>query len=43
MNDTMNRIGAVKAKARARKLRIQELNEELENKTQMVEHLEGQL
>ena len=43
MNDTTDRIRALKAKSHARKLRIQELTVELANRTQMVEHLEGQL
>jgi len=43
MNDTMDKIRALKAKSHARKLRIQELTAELANRTQMVEHLEGQL
>ena len=43
MNDTTDRIRALKAKSHARKLRIQELTAELANRTQMVEHLEGQL
>jgi len=43
MTSALDKIKTVKAKSRARKIRIQELNEELENRTQMVEHLEGQL
>jgi len=43
MNDTTDKIRALKAKSHARKLRIQELTVELANRTQMVEHLEGQL
>ena len=38
-----NKIKTLKAKSRARKIRIQEKHEELENRTQMVQHLEGQL
>jgi len=41
MTSALDKIKTLKAKARARKIRIQELNEELENRTQMVEHLEG--
>ena len=43
MNDTTDKIRALKAKSHERKLRIQELTVELANRTQMVEHLEGQL
>ena len=43
MIGTQDKIKTLKAKSRARKIRIQELHEELENRTQMVQHLEGQL
>ena len=43
MIGTQNKIKTLKAKSRARKIRIQEKHEELENRTQMVQHLEGQL
>ena len=43
MIGTQDKIKTLKAKSRARKIRIQELQEELENRTQMVQHLEGQL
>jgi len=43
MTGVLNKIKTLKAKSRARKIRIQELHEELENRTQMVQHLEGQL
>ena len=41
MTGAQNKIKILKAKSRARKIRIQELHEELENRTQMVQHLEG--
>ena len=43
MIGAQDKIKTLKAKSRARKIRIQELHEELENRTQMVQHLEGQL
>ena len=43
MTGALDKIKTLKAKSRARKIRIQELHEELENWTQMVQHLEGQL
>ena len=43
MMGAQDKIKTLKAKSRARKIRIQELHEELENRTQMVQHLEGQL
>ena len=43
MIGAQNKIKTLKVKSRARKIRIQELHEELENRTQMVQHLEGQL
>ena len=43
MIGAQDKIKTLKAKSRARKIRIQELHEELENWTQMVQHLEGQL
>ena len=43
MIGTQDKIKTLKAKSRARKIRIQELQEELENMTQMVQHLEGKL
>ena len=43
MMGTQDKIKTLKAKSRARNIRIQELHEELENWTQMVQHLEGQL
>lgn len=43
MIGTQDKFKTLKAKSRARKIRIQELHEELENRTQMVQHLEGQL
>ena len=43
MIGAQNKIKTLKVKSRARKIRIQELHEELENQTQMVQHLEGQL
>jgi len=43
MIGSQDKIKTLKAKSRARKIRIQELQEELENRTQMVQHLEGQL
>ena len=43
MTGTLDKLKTLKAKFRAWKIRIQELHEELENRTQMVQHLEGQL
>jgi hypothetical protein len=43
MTGTLDKLKTLKAKSRAWKIRIQELQEELENRTQMVQHLEGQL
>jgi len=43
MMGAQDKIKTLKAKSRAKKIRIQELHEELENRTQMVQHLEGQL
>ena len=43
MMGAQDKIKTLKAKSRARKIRIQELHEELVNRTQMVQHLEGQL
>ena len=43
MMGAQDKIKNLKAKSRARKIRIQELHEELVNRTQMVQHLEGQL
>ena len=43
MMGAQDKVKTLKAKSRARKIRIQELHEELENRTQMVQHLEGQL
>ena len=43
MTGAQNKIKTLKTKSRARKIRIQELHEELVNRTQMVQHLEGQL
>ena len=43
MIGTQDKIKTLKAKSRARNIRIQELHEELENRTQMVQHLEGRL
>ena len=43
MMGAQDKVKTLKAKSRARKIRIQELQEELENRTQMVQHLEGQL
>jgi len=43
MIGAQNKIKTLKVKSRARKIRIQELHEELENRTQMVQHLQGQL
>lgn len=39
----LGKFKALKAKARARKKRIQKLNEELHNKTMLIQDLEGEL